>query len=136
MDAYDAHRLGPQHQRVLAELASGTVPSARVLTCTVCERDVPVVRWDTHVTEDQYHKRRQRFADITAETEQNRNGIVVSGVGGSGVDFGIVEVDAVSSVSPERTLEVTVINEIRGSLITLARVAFSSSLRKSAQSSK
>lgn len=135
MDAYDAHRLGPQHQRVLAELASGTVPSARVLTCTVCERDVPVVRWDTHVTEDQYHKRRQRFADITAETEQNRNGIVVSGVGGSGVDFGIVEVDAVSSVSPERTLEVTVINEIRGSLITLARVAFSSSLRKSAQSS-
>ncbi|KAH9925154.1 uncharacterized protein B0H18DRAFT_1211575, partial [Fomitopsis serialis] len=128
MQAYDMHMQGDAHKRPLTELAFPS-NSSGYIRCPICERDLPATRWEAHIETDQYHRRRQQYADVTAQTQSaqlNRNGVSVTG-GAAGIDFGTVEVDSVHAVSAECTLEVTVSNDVPGTLISLALIKFSSS---------
>ncbi|KAH9925149.1 P-loop containing nucleoside triphosphate hydrolase protein [Fomitopsis serialis] len=130
MQAYRMHMQGGAHKRALTELAVASASSGYI-RCPICERDLPAARWGSHVEGDQYHRRRQQYADVTAQTQSaqlNRNGVSVTGEAG-GIDFGTVEVDSVHAFSAECTLEVTVSNDDPGTLISLALIKFSSSYR-------
>lgn len=134
MQAYDAHKQGEAHNRALTELALASTQNSAsgYIRCPVCERDLPAARWDAHLARDQYHKKRQQYADVTVQVQSahlNRNGISVTGEAG-GIDFGIVEVADVRGLSAEQTMEITVSNEVAGSLISLALIKFSSSYKR------
>lgn len=133
MQAYDAHKHGEAHKRALTKLAFASTHDAAsgYIRCPVCERDLPAARWDAHLARDQYHRKRQQYADMTAQVQSahiSRNGISVSGEAG-GIDFGIVEVADVRGLSADQTMEVTISNEAAGSLISLASIKFSSAYR-------
>ncbi|KZT64423.1 P-loop containing nucleoside triphosphate hydrolase protein [Daedalea quercina L-15889] len=140
MQAYDAHKQGEAHKRALTELAFASIPqgtSSGYVRCPICERDLPAARWDAHVERDQYHRKRQKYADVTTQVHSarlNRNGVSVTGEA-SGIDFGVIEADAVHGSSADQMMEVTVSNEVSGSLITLALIKFSSSYKRNSSSS-
>jgi len=120
VQAYYMHTQGEAHKRALTELAFTSISSGYI-RCPICERDLPAARWEAHVEGDQYHCRRQQYADEAAQTQSaqlNRNGVSVTGEAG-GIDFGTVEVDSVHVSSAECTLEVTVSNDVPGTLISL-----------------
>ncbi|PCH37498.1 RNA helicase [Wolfiporia cocos MD-104 SS10] len=134
MNAYDAHKQRAARRRALAELASASGTSIHI-RCSICERDVPATRWDNHITQDQYHLRQKRFADISAQVQaaaQNRNSITVSGEGAV-INLGIIEAAGVQGLSPEQNAQITISNESREGLITLARIGFASSMQSDAQ---
>lgn len=138
MQAYDAHAHGEGHKHALTKLAFASTQNVILgyIRCPVCERDLPAAHWDAHLARDQYHRKRQQYADVTAQVQSahlNRNGISVTGEAG-GIDFGIVEVADVRGLSAEQTMEVTISNEAAGNLTSLASVKFSSAYKRDSSS--
>lgn len=138
MQSYDAHKQGVAHRHALTELAFASTQNAvsGYIRCPVCERDLPAARWDAHLAQDQYHSKRQQYADVTAQVQSahlNRNGISITGEAG-GIDFGIVEVADVRGLSAEHTMEIVISNEVAGSLVSLALIKFSSSYKRNPSS--
>ena len=138
MQAYDAHKHGQAHNRALTELAFASTLNtvSGYVRCPICERDLPAARWDAHLAQDQYHRKREQYADITAQVQSahlNRSGISVTGEAG-GIDFGIVEVADVRGLSTEQTMKISVSNEVERSLISMASIQFSSAYRRNSGS--